>query len=117
MNPKIKPVVLFCVTAALWVIPSYYFWGTVAGQIFFRIFGIIPSYFLQICMFIPPIEKWVRYVPIPGIICYGVLEIILLAVWNMLTPDAILSAALFVATPLAGFAAGWVRWKLGEGRK
>lgn len=108
MNPKIKPVVWFCISAALWAIPSYYLYGTLPGDLIFHIFGVVPAFFLQVCMFLPPIERWVRYVPIPGILGFGVIEIILLFWWDCFGGMALLRAFLFVMTPLSGFLLGWI---------
>ena len=110
MNPKIKPVVYFCISAALWAIPSYYLRGTLFGNLCFYIAGIIPSFFLQACMFLPPIEKWVRYVPMPGILLFGAGEIIYLLFSDSLYPETLMAALLFAAAPLCGFIFGWLAY-------
>ncbi len=117
MNPKIKPVVYFCISAAVWAIPSYYLWGSAAGQVFFRLFGIVPAFFLQLCMFVPPVERWVRYVPIPGILGFGAVEFVIIAAQGLLGAPALISAAMFVLTPLVGFLLGWAAYKIYKKRK
>ena len=108
MNPKIKPVVYFCLSAALWAIPSYYLFGTLAGKLIFYIFGVVPAMFLQLTLFLSPIEKWVRYVPIPAILGFGVIEAVILAADGFITVQSVMTAVLFVTTPLIGFVLGFV---------
>ena len=111
MNPKIKPVAYFCLSAALWIIPSYYLSGTVVGSLIFYIFGIVPSMFLQLTLFVPPVEKWVRYVPIPVILCFGIIEAAMV-LRGGITLESLRAAVLFITTPLIGFILGWIIFKI-----
>ncbi len=112
MNPKIRPVVFFCVTLALWVIPSYVLSGYMIGDIWFYGFGIVPCTFLQVCMFLRPVEKWVRYIPAIGIMSFVAIEVVVLAIRGRLNISELLTASLFLITPLAGFIIGWTIYLL-----
>lgn len=117
MNNYIKPVVCFCVTAALWIIPSYYLREMDFGKVYFYIMGVFPSMFLQLCMFLPPIEHWVRYVPIPGILCFGILELIVFSISGSLDMLSIFMTVLFILPHLFGFLLGWVYYFYTERKK